>query len=134
MEVFFGNLPRQMSAFELRRLVNHAIIPRGFVEYAGNLLKLKQRIRRLEFDVISEIKPDKVVRYGKAVIEPDVAAQRIIERLDKHPCRGNRLQVREFRNRTYGNDRRSLQNRLSTYTGEERRGKERRMTTTEYQH
>jgi hypothetical protein len=94
MEVFFGNLPQRMSAYELRQLVNKAMMPKGFIETTKSIFSFSLRIKRLEFKVISEVKPREVVRYGKACIEPDVAADQLIRRLNDWRWKGKRLKVR----------------------------------------
>lgn len=136
MELFIGNIPKKMNAFELQRLVNRALSSGGLVEALINVVRRKGKIRRLEFDVVTEVKVDKIVRYGKAIVEPDPAAKNIIKKLNNFPCRGNRLNVREFGHRSYNNERRSPGNSVylkrSTYAQERRCG-ERRVSTTEIQ-
>lgn len=131
MEVFFGNLPQRMSAYELRLLVNRAMMPKGLIETVKSIIRFNQRLKRLEFNVISEVKEREVVRYGKAFIEPDVAAQQLIERLNDRHWKGTRLKVREFRSRTYSNDRRAVHWRDTTWSFRERRSNERRMSSIE---
>jgi len=135
MEIFIGNIPKKMNAFELQRLVNRALSPNGLVESILNLLKRKDRVKRLEFNVVTEVKSNRVVRYGKAIVEPDPAAKTIIAKLNNLHCRGVRLSVREFGHRSYNNERRSphgLPNRVDINNVERRVG-ERRISTTEIQ-
>lgn len=131
MEVFFGNLPQRMSAYELRQLVNQAMMPKGFVETAKSIFSFNLRLKRLEFNVISEVKAREVVRYGKASIEPDLAAEHLISRLNDRHWKGKRLKVREFRNRTYNNDRRAVNWRDINWAFKERRSNERRIAAIE---
>ena len=135
MEIFIGNIPNKMNAFELQRMVNRALLPSGMVESIVNLIRRKDKIRRLEFDVITEVKPNHVIRYGKAIIEPDLAARNLIKKLNNLPCRGNLLKVREFGHRSYNNERRAPAKvkTVSRNLDMERRSGERRVSTTEFQ-
>ena len=82
MQLFIGNLPRNVNAFELRRMVEHAILPQGFQETAKHFLLKKERLKRADYEVFDKLTLFGIVRHGKANIEPDVLAQRVIERLD----------------------------------------------------
>jgi len=136
MEIFIGNIPKKMSAFELQRLVNRALVPDSMIESVFRLVRRKDRIKRLEFNVVTEIKASHTVRYGKAIIEPDPAAKFIIKKLNNLPCRGSLLKVREFGHRSYNNERRSLGSKTRAAAPSattERRNGDRRVSTTEFQ-
>jgi len=136
MEIFIGNIPKKMNTFELQRLVNRALLPDSVMESLLSLLRRKDKIKRLEFDVVTEVKSDQVVRYGKAIVEPDLAAKNLIKKLNNLPCRGNRLRVREFGHRSYNNERRSLAGARAMKKRNvtlERRSGERRVANTEVQ-
>lgn len=135
MEIFIGNIPKKMNAFELQRLVNRTLLPGSMLEGLVNIIRRKDRIKRLEFNVVTEVKTDRVVRYGKAIIEPDPAAKTLIKKLNNLPCHGVRLRVREFGHRSYHNERRSPLNLVKTRKPIqwERRSGERRSSTTEIQ-
>jgi len=135
MEIFIGNIPKKMNAFELQRLVNRALVPSNILEGLVNLVNRKDKIKRLELDVVTEVKTNRIVCYGKAIVEPDPAAKYIIKKLNNTPCRGNLLKVREFGHRSYNNERRSIGAKLKFgYQGGklERRSGERRVSTTEF--
>ncbi|KPJ90281.1 MAG: hypothetical protein AMJ53_14065, partial [Gammaproteobacteria bacterium SG8_11] len=71
------------------------------------------------------------VRHGKATIEPDLLAQRVIERLNDTAYRDTNLVVREFVTRINNNDRRALTWRLKLWDDTERRLRERRQPTVD---
>jgi len=137
MEIFIGNIPKKMNAFELQRLVNRVLIPNGILENLANLVFRDKKIQRLEFDVVTEVKANNVVRYGKAIIEPDPAAKQLIRKLNNLPFSGSRLKVREFGHRSYNNERRAMLGGRaglpSSFDVIERRNGERRVSTTDIQ-
>ena len=133
MYIFIGNLPRAFSEFELRRLVERVLMPRGIKESARQVLFQSDRVKRLEFTVFDKISDAGIVRHGQVLIEPDSMGKRVLQRLDNFDCRGQMLSVREFTIRAYHNDRRDLAWRKKQWHGAERRLSERRQPTIEKQ-
>lgn len=131
MQIFIGNLPRNMSAFELRRMVERVLLPQGFQETAKHYLLRSERIKRAQYEVFDKLTLFGIVRHGKAAIEPDLLAQRAIERLHQTEYRGNVLVVREFVTRINNNDRRALAWRSRKWGPTERRLRERRQPTVD---
>lgn len=127
MEVLFCNLPKRMSTAEIRRLVSSAILPKNLLDTVKSVLFMGQSIKRLEFKIVTEHKSGEVCRYGIAIIEPDKSAERIIERLCDDKIRGHRITVREFKNRSYSNDRRAVNWRDADWSFTERRKVDRRI-------
>jgi hypothetical protein len=130
MQLFIGNLPKKMSTFELRRIVERALLPQGIQETAKHYLK-GERVKRVQYEVFDKLTPFGVVRHGKVSIEPDSLAHRVIERLDNTPYRDNKLVVREFVTRINNNDRRALTWRLKSWNNTERRSQDRRQPTVD---
>lgn len=127
MEVIFSNLPSNMSAHEIRRLVSAAILPKGVVEAAKSVVLMNQPIKRLEFKIVTETKSEQLQYcYGVAVIEPERAARSVIRRLSNDVFRGHRFSVREYKNRSYGNDKRNIKWREVHWGHVERRVHDRR--------
>jgi len=131
MQLFIGNLPRNVNAFELRRLVERVLLPQGFQETAKHYLLKKERLKRAEFEVFDKLTMFGIVRHGKATIEPELLAQRVIERLDNTRFRDTVLVVREFIVRINNNDRRALSWRMKSWDGAERRLRDRRQPTVD---
>ncbi|MGD8592070.1 MAG: hypothetical protein PVF82_04520 [Gammaproteobacteria bacterium] len=130
MQLFIGNLPKKMSTFELRRIVERALLPQGIQETAKHYLK-GERVKRVQYEVFDKLTPYGVVRHGKVSIEPDSLAQRVIERLDDTPYRDTMLVVREYVTRINNNDRRALTWRLKRWNNTERRLQDRRQPTVD---
>ncbi len=130
MQLFIGNLPRNMNTFELRRIVERALLPQGIQETAKHYLK-GERVKRVQYEIFDKLTPFGIVRHAKATIEPDLLAQRVIERLDNTPYRDTMLVVREFVTRINNNDRRALTWRLKSWNNTERRLRDRRQPTVD---
>ena len=64
MQLFIGNLPKKMSTFELRRIVERALLPQGIQETAKHYLK-GERVKRVQYEVFDKLTPYGVVRHGK---------------------------------------------------------------------
>lgn len=131
MQIFIGNLPRNYSAFELRRLVERELMPQGIQETAKHFFSKKERLKRSEYKIFDKLTNMGIVRHGVAVIEPDALAARAIERLNKVNYQSNMLVVREYVTRTNSNDRRALNWRQKPWDDSERRSKDRRQPTIE---
>lgn len=131
MQLFIGNLPRNINAFELRRLVERVLLPQGLQETAKHFLLKTERLKRSEYEVFDKLTMFGIVRHGKAVIEPDLMAMRAIERLNDTQFRDNVLIVREFIVRINNNDRRALSWRMKSWDDTERRLRDRRQPTVD---
>lgn len=131
MQLFIGNLPRNINSFELRRIVERALLPQGIQQTAKHFLLRRERLKRAQYDVFDKLTPFGIVRHGKVTIEPDLLAQRVLERLDNTQFRDSVLIVREFVTRINNNDRRALTWRLKSWEKTERRLRERRQPTVD---
>ncbi|MCG6969744.1 MAG: hypothetical protein LJE85_08270 [Gammaproteobacteria bacterium] len=120
-----------MNAFELRRIVERALMPQGLQETAKHFLLRSERIKRAQYDVFDKLTMFGIVRHGKVNIEPDILAERVIERLNDSQYRDNVLVVREYVTRINNNDRRALSWRLKHWEGGERRMRDRRQPTVD---
>ena len=130
MQLFIGNLPKNMSTFELRRIVERAVLPQGLQETAKHYLT-GERLKRTQYEVFDKLTPLGIVRHGKVTIEPDQLARRVKARLDNTLYRHNILVVREYVTRINNNDRRALTWRLKPWSDAERRLQDRRQPTME---
>ena len=130
MQLFIGNLPRNMNTYELRRVVERALLPQGIQETAKHYLK-GQRVKRSQYEIFDKLTTFGIKRHSKVTIEPDTLAQRVIDRLDNTALRDTTLVVREFVTRINNNDRRALTWRLKSWDNTERRLRERRQPTVE---
>lgn len=129
MQVFIGNLPRNFNEFELRRLVERVVLPKGVKQTAKHYLFRSERLKRSGYKVFDKLTNAGLVRHGVALIEPDILAQRVIERLHNSEYRGVRLTAHEYKTRTNSNDRRSINWRQKSWDRLERRYNERRQPT-----
>lgn len=108
MEIHIGNLPPQATVSDLNNLF-------GLPANPSQCRVFKKQGR-----------DGRVFHYGLAIIRPDAAAQRLIERYRNASLSGKRLEVREFQARRIGNERRALNWRIKPWNGSERRKVERR--------
>jgi hypothetical protein len=131
MQLFIGNLPRNINTFELRRIVERALMPQGLQETAKHFLLRSDRVKRAQYEVFDKLTMFGIVRHGKVNIEPDALGERVIERLNNTQFRDSVLQVREFVTRINNNDRRALNWRMKNWGGGERRLRERRQPTVD---
>jgi RNA recognition motif-containing protein len=75
----------------------------------GGLFKKAGKIKSLKIQMIQEPGAGRDEYHAIVRIEPDVAAQRVIRALNRKPCAGKPINVREFHSRLYANDRRESQ-------------------------
>jgi RNA recognition motif-containing protein len=108
MEIHIGNLPPQATVSDL-----------------NNLFRLPANPSQCRV-FKKQGKDGRVFHYGLAIIRPDAAAQRLIERYRNASLDGKRLEVREFQARRIANERRALNWRTKPWNGGERRKLERR--------
>lgn len=123
MRLYIGNLPRQTTAYDLRRLFGHALQGQSFLV----IFRRYNMATRQTFRIVEQAGPEGVSRYGYAEIEPDSAAQLCIERLHGLTLEGQALIVRELLPRSYMNERRAVRWRDRFWPHSERRGTERRL-------
>ena len=108
MEIHIGNLPPEATVTDLNHLFRLPANPsqcRVFKKHGRD---------------------GRVFHYGLAIIRPDTAGQRLIDRYRNASLSGTRLEVREFHPRRIANERRALDWRTKPWNGTERRKVERR--------
>ena len=108
VEIHIGNLPPQTTVGDLNQLF-------GFPANPPQCRIFKKQIH-----------DGRVLFYGLAIVRPDTAGQRLIERYRGASLNGVRLEVRQFIPRRIGNERRALNWRTKPWHGPERRRSERR--------
>ncbi len=122
MELFIGNIPKDVTSYELRRFVN------GIFEQnrKGMLFWRKKMPDSMSFKIIEKQTASEIYHYAIATISPLEVAEECIELLDKQFFRGEPLEVREYVRRSYMNERRAVNWRNIPWEGEERRMGDRR--------
>ena len=127
MDIYIGNLPKQIEPSELKKVVNYVLLPSSFRGLLKQCLDRTNRITHSEFDVKDHRLGDQSRRYARAVIKPDHVARRVLQRLDHLTFQGSSLRAREYVDRGMRNDRRSKQQKnLYAVSGYNRRLQERR--------
>lgn len=122
MELYIGNLPQDVTAFDLRKLFTPVV-----GSNSGKFSFLRARTEPfMNFKIVEQRSAGGMVRFGWADIEPDEVAERCIEQLNKTVFQGNAIVVREFFHRRAMNERRALDWRSKPWHGEERRVGQRR--------
>ena len=106
MDIYIGNLPKQLNSSQLRKIVSYALLPNSFRELMERVFKRTGRIQHGDFEVIDTQQGDQTVRFAHAVIEPDQVARRVVKRLDHLTLQGSSLRAREYMPRDPANDRR----------------------------
>jgi RNA recognition motif-containing protein len=89
MDIFIGNMPRNTSVLELRKMFGDA----------GRNARFRLFTRRS--------KTGKVACFGHVVVQDDLSAQKVIEQLDGQDLGGMSLKVRPFIHRSDSNERRA---------------------------
>ncbi len=121
MKVFIGNIPTTRSSYELRQFVEEV-----FKKHRSAFQFWKKSPQHLSFNVVDQQIEGKTYRYAIANIEPPTIARESIELLDQQFFGENPLDVREYRSRSYMNERRAINWRERPWRGVERRADERR--------
>ncbi len=121
MKVFIGNIPKTRSSYEL-----HQFIKEIFKKRRSAFNFWKKSPEYLSFNVIDKPIDGDIYRYAIAHIEPSAIARESIELLDQQFFGENPLDVREYRSRSYMNERRAVNWRERAWSEVERRSDERR--------
>ncbi|MCF6217519.1 MAG: hypothetical protein L3J62_03490 [Gammaproteobacteria bacterium] len=121
MQIFIGNIPKTRSSYEL-----HQFIKEIFKKRRSAFKFWMRSPDYLSFNVIDKTVDGDIYRYAIAHIEPSAIASESIELLDQQFFGGNPLDVREYRSRSYMNERRAIDWREQSWSGAERRSDERR--------
>lgn len=108
MELFIGNIPKDIDDYDLRKFFGIKDPQTRFrvVEKAGQ--------------------PGCRIRYGYAEIASDKLGHKMLVRNNGREWRGQKVVVRPFKYRTYSNDRRALNWRQLEWGLDERRDEDRR--------
>jgi len=106
VEIYIGNLPRQINSSDLKKVVNTVLLPNNFRELVQQLVNKKDRVTFSEIDVLENREGDDTTRFAHAVIMPDSAARRLLQRMDHLSYQGKSLRVREYTPRDAANERR----------------------------
>lgn len=126
MIIFIGNVPQKFGQYELRRLIERMLMPKGIRATTRHLFKWSERLKKAEYEVIDAEKQNSLSHYGKLRVEPEIVGQRLIDGLNNLHYKGNILVAREFVVRAYSNDHRALGWRDKMWGGSERREIDRR--------
>jgi len=123
MEIFIGNIPKEMNGFELRRFVNGILESRK--PSVWPFIKNKEP-SELSFKIVEKHTASGSYRYAIATIEPKSVAVECIGLMNKRFFQKTPLEVREYIPRSYMNERRSVNWREKEWLGIERRMGDRR--------
>ncbi len=107
MELYIGNLPAAASMSDL------------------DVLLLGYQPMRLRFEEATSAEGQQM-RFARVTIVPDRVAQRAIKKLHNHRLHGSPIVVREYVDRSNGNERRHDPMRAQSWSASDRRHGERR--------
>ena len=101
MLLFFRNIPANTRTSDFHKLIKPAMGNAVFSAFnKGRIVNVKI-VRLLDSNT-------KILEYhGLVRIEPDKVAQKVIKRLNRKSFKGVRINVREYRSRSWHNDRRT---------------------------
>ncbi|NOZ53369.1 MAG: hypothetical protein GXP08_09525 [Gammaproteobacteria bacterium] len=109
MDIYIGNLPERLESSELDKILRFALLPDNLREFLRRFFNKKDWVYHSEFKVMDETIGDRPIRYVRAVIEPECAARRVLQRLDHLTLQGSSLRARPYWVRSQRNDRRHRQ-------------------------
>jgi len=124
LEIFVGNLPGDVEAPELRVLFNNVLRKNVFDKIYSKLVS--NGLSNACFRICEKELQGSVVLYGHIDVDSEKLANIVIDVLDQMSFNGCNLVVREYRHRTYKNDRRNAEWRENPWRNDERRLTERR--------
>ncbi len=127
MEIFIGNLPGDINALDLKVLLNNTLRNNVFNKVYDKLIS-KGLLDKANssFRICEKESQGHVSHYGYIDIRSKKIAHVAIEMLDQVNFNGCDIVVREYRHRTYINERRNMKWRENPWCSEERRLIERR--------
>lgn len=127
MEIFVGNLPDQVNADELKKLVKHTL-QRSVFQKLFNVLVSKGTLDKnnVSFKVIQKESHGVVRNIGHVQVHSEKLGKVIIDSLSRLRVQGKNIIAREYVHRAYINDRRDVSWRENPWISEERRLEERR--------
>ena len=109
MEIYIGNIPKGTRPTELKKLLKESVKASVFTRMYEQAVALGRFDNDIEINIVKRkrFKKHGYYRYGHVVINSDRIAPVALEALQDSKIRGSKLEVREFVERSSGNDRRS---------------------------
>ncbi len=98
MILFLRNIPSTTRYDDIFRFVEPGL--------KGGLLRKSGRIERVQMLVIKDTNKKSLEFHGLVRVEPDTIGERAIAKLSRKPFLGQAIEVREYRHRSWHNDRR----------------------------
>ena len=123
MEIFIGNISKELNGYELRRFVTGVLDSR---KPSALQFWKKKEPTELSFKIVEKHTPTGSYRYAIATLEPRSVALECIELMNNRFFQDKPLEVREYISRSYMNERRAVNWREKAWTGIERRVADRR--------
>ncbi|VAW84188.1 hypothetical protein MNBD_GAMMA18-1919 [hydrothermal vent metagenome] len=117
MEIFIGNIPENLTSYELRRFVD------GIFESRSTGLQFwkKKSPKQLSFKIVNKHVEGRLYHYAIANIGPSEMGPECIELLNQQLFNNVPLEVREYYSRSYMNERRTTNWREQPWSDVERR-------------
>ncbi len=122
MEVFIGNIPENITSYELRRFVDEIFENRS----VGLQFWKKKSPEQLSFKIVNKHIEGHLYHYAIANVGPSEMGPEFIELLDQQLFNNVPLDVREYYSRSYMNERRATNWRARAWGDVERRQADRR--------
>lgn len=122
MEIFIGNIPENVTSYELRRFVDEIFENRSM----GLQFWKKRSPEQLSFKIVNKHIEGHIYHYAIANIGPSEMGPECIELLDQQLFNNVPLEVREYYSRSYMNERRATNWRNRPWGDVERRQVDRR--------
>ncbi len=122
MEVFIGNIPENITSYELRRFVDEIFENRS----VGLQFWKKRSPQQLSFKIVNKHVEGHLYHYAIANVGPSEMGPEFIELLDQQLFNNVPLDVREYYSRSYMNERRATNWRDRPWSDIERRQADRR--------
>lgn len=120
MIIFLRRIPPDTNKYEIREFIEPAL--------SGRLFAKKGHITAIKILHIRDNVRNTNEYHGLVRIEPETAAERVIQQLDKKPINGKNIVVREYHHRNWHNDPRLRRNHFDIRFADRRVSDRRRKT------
>lgn len=98
MLIFLRNIPANTSTEDIYKFIRPAM--------GNGLLSAFSKGRLVDAKIVKLLNIDNNTKefHGLVKVDPDHVAEKVIKRLNRKPFKGMRINVREYRNRSWHND------------------------------
>ncbi len=122
MEIFIGNIPENITSYELRRFTDEIFENRS----VGLQFWRKKSPKQLSFKIVNKHVEGHLYHYAIANVGPSEMGPEFIELLNQQLFNNIPLEVREYYSRSYMNEQRATNWRERPWSDVERRQTDRR--------